>query len=107
MTWKFSSGKINSISITERGSMPDYLVYKAGNRLVTLLHEHYREEDLLLKNYTPGGDLVLIPNVIGVNPHSEAERLADLYFRGQYQQTRSIECWVEGAKVRQACLRAS
>jgi hypothetical protein len=38
----------------------DNLVYKEGGELKHKLYGHYEEEDLLLRNFVPGENLVVI-----------------------------------------------
>ena len=86
--------------------MTDYLVYREGDELKLALHEQSREEDLLLSNFVPGEDLVVIPGVVGANPDEEARWHAEMYFRGEYRDPKRIDCWVAGALRRQACLKS-
>ena len=67
------------------------------------LHRQHGEEHLLLLGLVPGQDFVMIPNVIS---DQEAIRHAEKYFRGEYQDSRTIDCWVAGAVERQRCLRS-
>jgi hypothetical protein len=83
----------------------DYLVYREGDELKVAIYSHYREEDLLLRNFVPGESLVVIPGLVATNLDEEARRQADMYFRGTYQDSHSIDCWVAGALQRQACLK--
>ena len=84
--------------------MTDYLVYKAGGTLALQLYSQYAEEDLLLKNFEPGRNLVLIPDVVAASPETEARRLGEMYFSGEYRDSKRIDCWAAGALRRQACL---
>ena len=87
--------------------MAEYIVYKEGGELKLALHSHYVEETLLVdpRNFVPGKDLVVIPDVLGAD-EAEARRQADEYFRGEHQDPKRIRCWVAGAVQRQACLRS-
>jgi len=90
--------------------MTDYLVYREGSELKLALHAHYREDDLLIRGFVPGKDLVIVPDVVGVDPETldeAARRHAEMYFRGGYQDSKSIDCWVAGALERQKCLKAN
>ena len=87
--------------------MTDFLVYKEDGELRLALHDHYREDDLLMQGFVPGTDLVLVPNVAGASfddLDEAARRHAEMYFRGEYQDSESIDCWVVGALERQKCL---
>lgn len=89
--------------------MTDYLVYRERDELKLILHEHYREDDLLLQGFVPGNDLVIIPDVVGTDSETldqQARRLAQMYFSGNYQDSHSIDCWVAGTLERQKCLTA-
>jgi len=86
--------------------MTDYLVYKEGDELKLALYEQSREEDLLLRNFVPGEDLVVISGVVGSDPDEEARWHAKMYFRGDYRDPQRIDCWVAGALQRQACLKS-
>jgi hypothetical protein len=88
----------------------DYLVYKESGELKLQLHSQYAEEDLLKKDFEPGRNLVAISNVVGVTDEQfeeAARRQAEMYFRGEYQDPKSIDCWAAGALERQRCLKAN
>ncbi len=86
--------------------MTDYLVYREDGKLEVALFDQYREEDLLLRSFVPGKDLVVISEVVAERPDEEAKRQAHMYFRGEYQDPKRIDCWAAGALKRQACLRS-
>jgi hypothetical protein len=82
--------------------MADYLVWKEGDKLEFVLHSQYREEDLLLRDFVPGENLVVIPNVT----EEQIEEHANLYFNREYAEPQIIDSWKEGALQRQAYLKA-
>lgn len=87
--------------------MTDYIVYKEGGKLEVLFHGQSREEGFLMdpRNFVPGRDLVVISEVSGMNPDEEAKQQAQMYFDGEYQEPKHIDCWVAGALERQKCLK--
>ncbi len=83
-----------------------YLAYKSGNELKVLLHSQDREDGHLMLGFTPGKDLVAIPDVAAENPDTDAKRQAEMYFRGEHPHPKRIDDWVVGALKHQAYLKA-
>ncbi len=81
--------------------MADYLVYRELGKLELALHDQNREEDLLIRGFVPGEDMVVIPDVW---PGGGVREQAEMYFRGEDRDRERIDCWVAGALQRQACL---
>ena len=89
--------------------MADYLVYKVGGELIVHSHCQDVEEDLLLRGLVPGEDVVVVSDPVregSETPEQAAMREARLYFRGEHQDAKSIDCWAAGALERQKCLKA-
>lgn len=89
--------------------MTDYLVYKVGGELVLHSHCQDAEVDLLLHDLVPGKDVVVVSDPAregAETPEQAALREARMYFRGEHQDAKSIDCWVAGALERQKCLKA-
>jgi hypothetical protein len=88
----------------------DYLVYKVGGELILHSHCQDAEEDLLLYDLVPGKDVVVVSDPVregADTPEEAAMREAKMYFRGEHQEPKHIDCWVAGALERQKCLKAS
>jgi hypothetical protein len=88
----------------------DYLVYKVGGELILHSHCQDAEEDLLLHDLVPGEDVVVVSNPVredSVTLEQAALRDARMYFRGEHQEPKHIDCWVAGALERQKCLKAN
>jgi hypothetical protein len=87
----------------------DYLVYKVGGELILHSHCQDAEEDLLLHDLVPGEDVVVVSNPVREDSETleqAALREARMYFRGEHQEPKHIDCWVAGALERQKCLKA-
>ena len=82
--------------------MANYLVWREGDRLRFVLHNQHREDDLLLQDFVPGGNLVMIPDAT----EEQVEEHADLYFNGEYAEPQTINAWVAKALQRQAHLKS-
>lgn len=82
--------------------MADYLVWKEGRELKFMTHNQYREEDLLLQDFVPGENLVVIPDAT----EEQVQEHANLYFNGEYAEPQIIDSWKEGALQRQAYLKS-
>lgn len=82
--------------------MADYLVWREGDKLNFFVHNQCREEDLLLQDFVPGENLVVIPDVT----EEKVKEHANLYFNGEYAEPQTINSWKEGALRRQAYLKS-
>jgi hypothetical protein len=88
----------------------DYLVYKVNGELILHSHCQDAEEDLLLHDFVPGEDVVVVTDPAREGSETleaAATREARMYFRGEHQEPKRIDCWVAGALERQKCLKAS
>ena len=88
--------------------MTDYLVYKVGGELILHSHCQDAEEDLLLHDMIPGEDVVVVTDPAREGSETleaAATREARMYFRGEHQEPKRIDCWVTGALNGRSALR--